>query len=66
MKLVFDLLETAYTDEYSKECSDEKCLRMIAEEDECFIDVKTGDILCKSCGQCERYHRKKEAQRSNN
>lgn len=63
MKIKFGLLETVYTDENPIECSEEKCLRLVSEDEVCFIDTQTSNVLCKSCGECERYHRKKESER---
>lgn len=64
MKIIFGLLETIYTNENPEECADEKCFRLVNEDDVCFIDTQTNDIFCKSCGQCERYHRKKKNERN--
>ncbi len=64
MKIKFGLLETIFTSENPEDCADEHCLRLVNEDDVCFIDTQTNDIFCKSCGQCERYHRKKEEERN--
>ena len=41
-------------------CKDEKCGRMVAHQDPCFIDTWTenGDVYCDACGKCRRYERK--------
>lgn len=43
-------------------CSDDKCHNVIRFMDNCFID-RDGSIFCISCGQCQRYERKKAAER---
>jgi len=45
-------------------CADKKCGRAIAHEAPCFIDASTGATWCDNCGKCERYARKKAAQRA--
>lgn len=64
MEIKYNLFEMVHTDENPKDCSDEKCNRLIQENDNCFLDTSTGDFYCHSCGVCERYHRKKEEERN--
>ena len=57
-------MEIVYSDEELVECTDEKCQRFISLDEICFVDVQEGGkIYCKLCGTCERYHRKKAAER---
>ena len=44
-------------------CADPKCGRTISHNAPCFIDATTGSVWCDDCGKCERYARKKAAQR---
>jgi len=64
MTIKYNLFEMVYTDKNPKDCMDEKCVRLIQEEDKCFLDISTGGIYCYGCGVCERYHRKKEEERN--
>jgi hypothetical protein len=45
-------------------CADKKCGRVVAHDTPCFVDTTTGAIWCDDCGKCERYSRKKAAQRA--
>ena len=45
-------------------CADSKCGRAVANNTPCFVDTRTGSVWCDSCGKCERYARKKAAQRA--
>lgn len=44
-------------------CADQKCGRMVAHNIPCFVDSETGQVWCDDCGKCERYARKKAAER---
>jgi hypothetical protein len=43
-------------------CFDAKCGRSVNFMEKCFID-EAGGVYCQNCGVCERYTRKKAAQR---
>ena len=45
-------------------CAESKCQLVIAAGDVAFVDRDSRMIWCHNCGKCERYHRKKEAQRN--
>jgi len=67
MEIKHGLMEITYAEEEPKECTDDICNRFIEAEDICFIDIQEGGKLyCKLCGTCERYHRKKAAERKIN
>lgn len=58
-------MEITYSQEEPIECAGEKCQRFIGLDDICFVDIQEGGkIHCKLCGTCERYHRKKAAERN--
>lgn len=66
MKFAYGFLETTYDGEDVIECSADLCDRLINPEEICLVDVQEGGkIYCKLCGPCERYHRKKAAEREN-
>lgn len=50
------------------QCADPKCGRMVVHDAQCFVDTlsEKGNIYCEDCGKCERYTRKKAAQRAEN
>jgi hypothetical protein len=62
-KIEFGLITTfsPYTDII--ECCGLKCGRAVKFMEKCFIDQMTGNVLCKDCGQCIRYERKKAEER---
>jgi RNase P subunit RPR2 len=65
MSIKHGFMEIVYYEEEAIECTDNKCERLIVADDMCFVDVQEGGkIYCKSCGTCERYHRKKETERN--
>lgn len=45
------------------QCADQKCGRSVSHNTPCFIDAQTGSVWCDDCGKCERYARKKAAER---
>ena len=64
MEIKHGFMEITFTEEEAQECGDSICNRLILPEDTCFVDVQEGGKLyCKLCGTCERYHRKKAAER---
>ncbi len=64
MKIEHGLLKIRYTEEESIECAGSICGRFIETEQICFVDTQDGgNLYCEICGTCERYHRKKAAQR---
>ena len=64
MKIEYGLLKIIYTEEDPIECADSICGRFIATEQSCYVDTQNGgNLYCEICGTCERYHRKKAAER---
>lgn len=64
MEIKHGFMEIVFTGEDPLECADELCTREIQPDAMCFVDVQEGGKLyCKSCGICERYHRKKATER---
>lgn len=62
MNIEYDLLKTKFTEEEGI-CSQHNCTRRFFLDDNVYIDIRTSNILCSECGQCERYTRKKEKER---
>lgn len=44
-------------------CADPKCGRVVAVGEHCFFDAD-GRVWCHGCGKCERYSRKRAAERA--
>ena len=64
MEIRHGFMEMTYNEEGVTECADPTCYRVVASGESCFVDVQEGGKLyCKLCGVCERYHRKKAAER---
>ena len=45
-------------------CAAHDCTKVMQPEETCLVDVQEGgEVYCMICGACERYHRKKAAER---
>ncbi len=62
MNIEYDLFQTKVTDE-NQQCGISDCFRIMRVDDHCFVDVKNGVVMCNECGRCEKYSRKKQAER---
>ena len=64
MEIIHGFMEITYTSNEAIECAGALCGRLIAPDDICFVDTtEKSKLLCKYCGPCARYHRKKAQER---
>jgi hypothetical protein len=64
MEIKNGFMEITHTGEEPQQCAAHLCSKLIQTAETCLVDVQEGgEVYCMICGACERYHRKKAAER---
>lgn len=64
MEIKNGFMEITHTGENEIRCSAHLCSKAVQTGEPCLVDVQEGgEVYCMICGACERYHRKKAAER---